>query len=165
MSADLRALEEQAERARRKLEEARRRAAVLRAAEDERRAARLMAFDRARLDAHDDATLEAEVMAARQRLEDAILADPVYAAAIELQVAQLRRYDAFIDAGSDAMRLGEEFNEPYPPVATVALDEYVPRVVTREASRRADELREARAAEREAAGEGQSDQVDSNRAS
>ncbi len=144
-----------AEVARASFEEAQRKAAAARAAEDQRRGQRLEQHDRNRLAAYDDAALEADVLAARQRLHEAILGDPVYAAMIDLLTAQTRRALRHSEANGDASRLGVEPPLNYTPPGGREPDwQMVMSVVVDEASRRAHAEDAERGAAREAAGQG-----------
>ncbi len=140
--------------AQRKAGEAQRRAAERQAQEDRQREQRLVAYDRAVLAAYDDAQLEAEVLGAQERLRQAILADPVYAAGIDVHVAMIRRYYAHGTAAGTAARLGVPFTAPPPPAAWFTFGDVVAQILEREAGNRATAAREAGEQARVDAGEG-----------
>lgn len=147
-------LEQELTDARKAADEAEKQAQARREAEEAKRQKRLQQHDRQRLAAYDDAAFEAEQRAAEQRLREAILADPVYAAAIDLNTAMLRRVYAHSTASGDASRLGVPFNATSPPAGDFSLPDHVTRTIEREASRRARDEQDAVDQARITAGEG-----------
>lgn len=137
------ALEQELAEARRTAEEAQAKADERRAVEEAKRQERLRRYDQARLDAYDDEQLAADVAAAEERLRQAIIADPVYAAAIEVRVAGARRYHAFSEAQGNASRLGVEFRATTPPQGSFTVETFLQEVVEAEGSRRMAEHRHA----------------------
>jgi hypothetical protein len=66
-------------------------------------------------------------------------------AAVDVLVAGMRRYDAYLTAGSAAPRLGTEWAQPVatPPIAGLDVAEEIATAVQNEASRRNTEQRVA----------------------
>lgn len=69
-------------------------AVAARQASEERRAKAHRAYDERVIEQYDEAPLDAEVTAAEETLRQAVLADPVHAAAVALTAARLRRHQA-----------------------------------------------------------------------
>ncbi len=79
--------------------------------------------------------------AAEKRLREAIAADPVYAAAIDLMAARTARYEYGTEVVGAAQRLNREAPAASSPAA-LDLPELIKRVISTEASARADDLDE-----------------------
>ena len=101
----------------------------------------LAAHDNALVDRYDDANLEADELAALQQLHDAIVNDPVYAAAIAVRAAKVNRYDSFYAAQGAAARVGRTFNNPSPPSPWWTMADHIHAIVETEAGRIAAERR------------------------
>ncbi len=93
----------------------------------------------------DRAQLDADVEAARQRLTDAVLADPTWQAYADLALASHRRTTRSLEAGSTSARLsGGAGFQPIPGVFLPGFEDLVTVV-----RRHAEERGQAEAAERE----------------
>ncbi len=89
--------------------------------------------------------LDRDVEAARQRLTDAVLADPVWSAFADLALASHRRTTRSLEAGSTAARVsGGAGFQPIPGVSLPGFEDLVTMV-----RRHAEERGQVEAAERE----------------
>jgi hypothetical protein len=92
------------------------------------------------LDTYDEAALDQRVTRAEARLREAVLADPVHAAAIDLLATRITRYEEGVTIGAAATRLNETAPAPA-PVGSLDLPEYVAALVQTEAADRAEDQR------------------------
>ncbi len=117
------------------------------------RAARIKAYDRAQLAAYDGEAFAADLEAAKGRLSEAILADPVWSAALEVYVTQLRWRHRWTEMQATAQHLGEQFRGgARPDEPNLYADAFV-QFVMREGLDRVYAENAERAAAREAAGD------------
>ena len=124
-------------------ERLREQAAEARRIEAEKRERQLDADAAKLLDDYDATASDAEVKQAEQNLRAAVLADPVYSAAIDLLAARINRYEHGVRLSAAAQRL----NVTAPaaaPVSGLDLHEYVGRMIQNEGANRAEDLREGR---------------------
>lgn len=152
-------LEQEAREAQAKADELRARLEKERAAEEQRRQQRLRVYDEHTLREYDDAALEADVLAAEQRLREAIEADPVFAALVDVETARTVRRLRWADARSTAARVhghgaDHQYVEP-PSPGGVNLDTAIGRVISQAASARAQANEAARAEARQRIAQGE----------
>ncbi len=118
------------------------------------RQARIEAHDRAQLTAYDSKAFAADLEAAKGRLSEAILADPVWSAALNVYVTQLRWRHRWTEMQSTAQQLGEQFRGGQRPDEPKLYAEAFVEFVMREGLTRVYAENGEREAAREAAGEG-----------
>lgn len=125
-----------------------------RAESEARRQERLEAFDRQRLAEWDRLPLEKEVLSARRRLAQAVEADPVWQALVDLIAAQSRLYQRFHEASGLSARYGRGPFTQHPPIVEEPTFQALAQVAERIAGQRVAAEMDTRDRERQAAGEG-----------
>ncbi|MEJ7772916.1 MAG: hypothetical protein WKF51_13515 [Geodermatophilaceae bacterium] len=125
-----------------------------RAEAEARRQERLEAFDRQRLAEWDRQPLEKAAREAKQRLTQAIEADPTWQALVGVIVAQSRLYQRFHEASGLSATYGRGPFTQHPPQVDEPIFETLAQVAERIASQRVADEMDARDRERQAAGEG-----------
>jgi hypothetical protein len=111
-------------------------------------------YDQRRLDAYDQAALDTAVDTARARLRDAVAADPVYRAYVDLLAAEIARKWEWHEISAIAKRLGARFPGSHiePGYAgTGPLDDLAKRIADDLARERDSARQDALAAARQAA--------------
>lgn len=157
MTTDIEALaskvEAEAAAAAAKAEQAREKARAAAAEREARRADRLAQYRRQQLDDFDPSVFEDDLLAAQEALREAVLADPVARAYVDLVVAAARRYQAGTAAKSAAVALGDDRQHEIvpgsPPVGGGGLPTQLARIIDAEASRLAEDQRDEAQAELE----------------
>ncbi len=117
------------------------------------RAARIEAHDRKQLEQYDADAFAADLEAAKRRLSEAILADPVWSAALDVYVTQLRWRHGWTEMQSTAQQLGEQFRGGARPDEPKLYAEAFVEFVMREGLTRVYAENAEREAAREAAGD------------
>jgi hypothetical protein len=152
MAAQLDELHAKAERAHAALLKAQEEARKAQEAADARRAAGLAAYDRNRLASYDEQEQQRQIADAEQRVKEAVLADPVWSAMVDLHAARVRAYTRSTEAYGDAARLGVTA----PPTSAVAHEpgfDYIVGIITEQAATRTADEQEQRDLARRKAGD------------
>lgn len=131
------------EAAQNKAREAQERAEQAAARHAQERATRLVEAARVTLDQYDETALDEDVTRARTALSAAVLADPVWSAAVDLWAAQTRKYHRAIEATVAANRLNAQTPAAAHPPAGLRI-ETVLEIVGREAEARAGDEQDER---------------------
>ncbi len=115
---------------------------------------RIEAHDRKVLDEWDRQPLEKDVLSAKRRLAQAIEADPVWQAFVDVIAAQSRLYQRFHEASGLSAAYGRGSFTQHPPHIDQPSFDTLAQVAERIASERVAAEMDARDRERQAAGEG-----------
>lgn len=158
VSKSLEELDQAAQAAILKAAEAKNAADRSRAQAEARRQERLEAFDRQRLAEWDRQPLERAVTAARQRLAQAIEADPTWGAIVDVIAAQSRLYQRFHEASGLSATYGRGVFPNAPGVVQAISFDTLAQVADRVAAERVAGEMDARDRERLAAGESTTNQ-------
>lgn len=147
-------LADKADKARAAYEKAQAQQAEALAAEQARIDAARADHDRTTLTEYDDTELVAAVTDAENRLRDAVLADPIWQAVIDVHAARITRYYRHSEAQQAASRLDATIEgSAIVPTPTAPTFDTLLAIASDAASRIAHEQQDTRDAAREAAGQ------------